>query len=428
MKPTFNKAVFEPRIQHIASEVATAVQSPEEFVYASLLASVSAVVGKRLKFEVKPGYYESACIWQVAIGRPSTGKSPSLRYFMQYLDEKDEKAHETHEQAQKTAADTAAEKGEAYRETDFYAKVVTNTTIEGLAVAMKENKDGVLFYADEFQSFVKGFDKYSKAGGGSEEGQWNSIYSHQNTNINRKTSKNIYIKNPYVALLGGTQPKPWKELRGMDSGFIFRFLIYDAIDYCITDYTMQGISQASNDYSRQLLGLIDSRYAEGTTEVVKMDLEAQAYFLHIMQSLTVQIRGYQKEGEDEKDSAVGKFRQHFCRLALVLHALELKDELMGADTLRKAWELINGYFLPVALANIDEVLGEAKQLHKLNPQQKKAITDLIPKESFTKGDFLEQCEGAEMLKPTAEKFLRRLIKLDLCEKVRHGVYKLKNID
>lgn len=416
--PQLPMETFSSSIQQIFSDVSEAVQSPPDFVCASLLASISSAIGNKLTLQIKPGYTESACLWQVAVGMPSAGKSPSLKFFFKAIEAENLKRREIH----------FAEQQNKEEKSDYYSMIVNDTTIEALAVALEKNKNGILMYADEFQSFVKGFDQYKKNGAGSEEGTWNSIFSHNQTNIQRKGSKNVFIEKPYVTLIGGTQPEPWKKIRGNESGFIFRFLIYDQRDYLIPDYTMKGISEETINRSKDLIERImygiNGLY-EHTT--ISLTLEAKDFFLDVMQELTKKIVDYQKNKETYYDSALGKFRQHFARLALCLHVLEFGESdraeinrLMSKNTLFNSWYLIDKYFMPNALANIDEIMNGGDSFQNLTAEQKSVYAQL--NENFRTNEVVQIAFELKHNEVWANRLLTKFINQKLVKKIKHGEY------
>jgi hypothetical protein len=103
--------------------------------------------------------------------------------------------------------------------------LVSDVTPEGLSYIHAQNKRGLCLWTDELSAWFKNFNRYNN---GSEEQFWLSVFSAKTTISDRRSSKSsIFIKRPYISVIGTIQKKILSELakgERSSNGFIDRIL------------------------------------------------------------------------------------------------------------------------------------------------------------------------------------------------------------
>jgi hypothetical protein len=105
--------------------------------------------------------------------------------------------------------------------------VVSDVTVEAMAVVLQANPRGVLLASDELNAWFGGFDKYSK---GSDASHWLSMHNSETMIVDRKTGdqRTIVVPNANVSIVGGIQPAILaRALRGQlrENGMAARLLV-----------------------------------------------------------------------------------------------------------------------------------------------------------------------------------------------------------
>jgi hypothetical protein len=107
---------------------------------------------------------------------------------------------------------------------------VNDTTVEALAIILKDNPRGLLLTRDELNGWIGSFDRYSAGKGGADAAHWLSMFNGGSITVDRKTGdrKTTYVPQAAVAVTGGIQPSIFHRALGSEhreSGLLARFLL-----------------------------------------------------------------------------------------------------------------------------------------------------------------------------------------------------------
>lgn len=224
--PPFPVDAFPEPLRSAIVTGAAALGAPADFVAAGFLASVSTLVGSRVRIELRNGWRESASLYLAAVGEPSSKKTPALRWGLRPVHRvqaalfADAKAR-AKEAAQRTEEDDS---NEAAHESAPEARhvAVADITVEALFEVLDGNVGGVCAAWDELGGWVKGQNAY-RNGFGSDREFWQAAWSTAPYYVDRKTRAEdgrrlSYMLYPFVTVVGGIQPDLLLELTTTSRG------------------------------------------------------------------------------------------------------------------------------------------------------------------------------------------------------------------
>jgi hypothetical protein len=206
-------------LAEFATQGAKATSAPVDYFGAGVLPVLGVAVGGHVSLQITDSWHESANLFTALVGPPSNRKTPALKLVMSPVIEEDMR---TIDIMRERAAQS--EDGE-FEEVGLSRLVVDDATIEALIQILENAPDGVIMRADELAGWVKGMGQY-KGGLGRDRQHWLSIWSRDPVIVDRKKAASAYVKNPFVAVVGGIQPEPLEELlHGKDDGLLPRILM-----------------------------------------------------------------------------------------------------------------------------------------------------------------------------------------------------------
>ncbi len=243
--------MFGPKWAHWIAAAAEAKSSPPDYVLAGLLAAVGAAIGNTRWACPWPGWAEPPILWTMAIGLPSSGKSPGLDAVLSPLKQIEREmrqskgaeitewrdrielaklAESTWKETAKVALKDGSEppaRPEAANpgEEPFAPRLyVTDATVERLAVIVSKQPRGTLMARDELAGWLHGMTRY--AGGGSDRPFWLEAYGGRGYTVERMGRDPVHIDRLSIGVVGGIQPDRLKSLllKSDDDGLLARFL------------------------------------------------------------------------------------------------------------------------------------------------------------------------------------------------------------
>ena len=228
----FPVSIFPAKIQRIIKEVHECHSFPTDYISAAILTALAVGIGNTHLAQMKQGWLESPILYMALIGRPGANKSHPLSFAMKpFLDYDYEQNKLFEEQYYKfeekmcMSRKERIENGEDGFPQEPVRKrfLVSDVTPEGLSYIHAQNKRGLCLWTDELSAWFKNFNRYNN---GSEEQFWLSVFSAKTTISDRRSSKSsIFIKRPYISVIGTIQKKILSELakgERSSNGFIDR--------------------------------------------------------------------------------------------------------------------------------------------------------------------------------------------------------------
>lgn len=255
----FDFALLPDALRPWAQDICERVQCPPDFVGAGIMASLAAVIGRKvgIRPQARTDWTEVPNLWALVVGRPGVLKSPALEEALAPLKRLIAQAKDKHAGAfadykknqsvaklraeagekaarQKLAKDPGADVSELLSVDEPDAPTLkrykaNDTSAASLGELLRQNSNGLLVYRDELVSLLKGLDREDQAEGrGFYLTAWNGNSPYTFDRIGR--GLNLNIEAVCLSILGGTQPGRLAEyirhaVKGgaADDGLIQRF-------------------------------------------------------------------------------------------------------------------------------------------------------------------------------------------------------------
>ncbi len=225
--PQLPRGLLPPLIEQFALENSAQIGADAAGFAMSAIAACSAVITDRitLKPKVNENWTQSARIWVMLIGKPSTRKSTMLRQATGAIKKMD--AAMLREGNKKLAEwqDGGGSKSGELRPPCPRLRI-EDTTTEAAQEIMRDSPDGLLVLQDEMKGFFGRIEKYGGKGGGADKSFWLQTYEGGQYAVNRIGRGAYIIDNLSATILGGIQPGPLREILATadDDGLIQRFI------------------------------------------------------------------------------------------------------------------------------------------------------------------------------------------------------------
>ncbi len=351
-------------------DVADRTQCPPDFVAVSLIAAISATVGR--KRTIYPKKYDDWEVvpnqWGCIIGRPSTMKSPALKEALRPLAALESKERTKHREAviahkaseeilelERKAAKERAKKLMAEGNKDAALAAITelagdlkepvarryivnDATIEKLGELLNENPNGLLLVRDELGGWLATMQTEDGAVGRAFylecfDGNGSFVYDR----IGRGT---IHIQSCCLSLIGGIQPSRIAPLvrsavtGNMDDGLVQRLQLAVWPD---DDRAWQLVDRTPNHAARDRMEAVFERLDQMPDEprrALHFSSDAQELFNAWYTEHMTEIRS--GEAHPALQSHFMKMPQTIAGLALLFQLIETDAQLVEAEATARA--------------------------------------------------------------------------------------------
>ena len=244
------REAMTPRWAAWVAAAAEAKSSPPDYVLAGLLAACGSLIGNARWVSPQAGWAEPPVLWTMAIGNPSSGKSPGLDAVLTPL-KRAERASRAAAQAEVTEWRNRAEIAKLVESTwkdsvkaatragdepparpaaanpgpepVMPRLAVSDATVEKLGCIVAGQPRGTLLARDELAGWLQGMQRYSS---GSDRPFWLEAYGGRAHSVERMGREPVYIDRLTVGVTGGIQPDRLRSLlmKTDDDGLLARFL------------------------------------------------------------------------------------------------------------------------------------------------------------------------------------------------------------
>ena len=427
----FPVSIYPAKIQRIIKEVHECHSYPTDYISAAILTALAVGIGNTHLVQMKQGWLESPILYMALIGRPGANKSHPLSFAMKpFLDYDYEQNKVFEEQYAKFEEQIAMSRKERIENgKDKFPQIpirkrflISDVTPEGLSYIHAQNKRGLCLWTDELSAWFKNFNRYNN---GSEEQFWLSVFSAKTTISDRRSSKSsIFIKRPYISVIGTIQKKILSELakgERSNNGFIDRIL-----------FVMPNLQQKARWSDRELPDDIERDWNDIIGHLINIECplneqqEIEPYILPFTDEAKTRLYEWQhhfselcdNETNDTIVSIYCKLEISIIRFCLIIQLArwtcgECNKEAIDLLSVERAIRLTE-YFKDSALA-VQSTLNE----NMLTAQQQ-AIVNQLPA-TFTTAQAHDIAQSNGMKSRTLERFLNDNIGI-LFRKEKHGEY------
>ncbi|KAF0195663.1 MAG: hypothetical protein FD166_2836 [Bacteroidetes bacterium] len=319
---------------------------------AAILGATASALGQAVSL-VDGKYKNAPLLWLTVVGSSGVGKSEPFKFAYEPLDSADLQRYKDYKRACEFTPESA--KGKQPKPLQPEQAIIKDSTPEAMAKAMGARQKGISIVRDELNGFFKDFDRYSRSG---EQENLLSIWSQQPFKVNRVSGDSIFIKDPFVNIIGGIQPGVIPDM-GKDgrtvNGFLSRFcFVYpdklNAPDYNYSSLAPELVSHY-REYINELLTLPDY-----TPVFLDFDSE-EIYRDFYNKNAALNNSGKQPDYMNEVNS---KLNIIALRVALVLHCSRWPftgnaDQYINPDTMQQAVNI--GEYFRITAKKVYGLLG-----------------------------------------------------------------------
>lgn len=380
--PAFPLDCLSPVLREYCHIRATQSCLPPDFTATTFIGVISGLIGRAYQIELRPGHdwVESANLWGLIIGNPSSMKSPTIKAVSNLcLAPLDKKAKIEFENSIKSYKALKNENKIAKIDFDepepnrkrFYTD---DPTVAALKKLFSNNERGILLRSDETSGQLQKFDKDGCEGDRSFFlSSWSGQETHHDDRITRDSLLDLKL---CLAWIGGIQPTNLKQhlqqatngSRGSD-GLMQRFQLisYPDIDQDFEDVDIKIPDSLKEEIIKLVIALDDACSGE---KILHFDEETQKAFIcwyvdH--QNLT------RSEEMEYWQSHLGKIPKLVGSLCIQIHLIDsIKKESVSNEvslnTLQKALKLTHYYIEHArrAYGSIESrLLADARKILKM---------------------------------------------------------------
>jgi len=319
--------VFPHQIQDFILTYYNFYKFPIDYYFGSVLSVAGIAIGN--KYSSKYDDWEGVgMLWMILVGGSSIGKSEVMKRCEKPLVKIQERLIQQHQNKLKKQHDPT-------NPPEVKIIKTSKSTNERLIQLMQQNPSGILLSRHEIMGWLKSMNQYTK--GGDDKQQVMEWFDNTTWSDNTKGSGFIYLRKPFISVLGGTQPKIVKDLGAKgnaDSGFLQRCLF--AVP---TDLTIPAPVEGKPDFSAyERYEAIITKLYELTDNFIKVNdkpdcdkYQPRSIPINLSQEARSRFLKFRHESRDKRNatddeklkSLLGKIQVYVLRFAIILELLEV---------------------------------------------------------------------------------------------------------
>lgn len=314
----------------------------------------AAAIPDQLKVRVQAHndkWKESARLWTLMIGQPSSKKTPTLNAASEILREIDREVF-LDWQAEKRAYNALPKEERRGPPPPLRRLVIEDTTVEAAQGILAGSPWGVCVLQDEFAGFLGAMEKYGGSGSAHDRTVYLRCYNGGPYVINRKKTEDdggVFVPNLSASMLGGVQPDVIKRLveQSADDGLIQRFMpVVLGAATVGEDAPMPDVTGPFEDLVRALHEMKGDLTLQFDDEAQRIVAEVQAHH-NRLQTIELVYK--------QLSTHIGKYDGLFARLCLLWHCIEhpnIEDlpSRITAATAQRVRSFLHGFLLKHAFA------------------------------------------------------------------------------
>ncbi|MFC4271829.1 DUF3987 domain-containing protein [Sneathiella chungangensis] len=332
--PKMTKGLLPKTVERFSFTEAEIIGVDPAAVSLAALVSCAAMISDTITIQPKEhdtGWQESARLWSIIVGAPSTKKSPAISAATQHVKKiysksyahYQEKMNDYENEQNPDHPDETEEIVEPKLPRRLYAN---DTTIEAMQDILSQNTDGLLLELDELSGWIGSMEKYSSGKGpAADRAFWLSSWNGGPYQVDRVVRGSTYIPNLSVNIIGGIQPDVIAKdaKKTPDDGLMQRFLPIILDNATVGEDTVFDESIRS-DFSSLIIRLCEIQSPisdDGETQYsVKFSKEAQeirrqfeqhSFDLTKTEDVSTQFSAWS-----------GKLNGMFARMCLTFHCIQ----------------------------------------------------------------------------------------------------------
>jgi hypothetical protein len=332
---------FPKRLQAVLESMANCYGLPIDFYGLGALTVASSLIGNSYNVHFLAGWTVPPIVYSAIVGPSSMGKSPAMKFCLKpiYSIEDEYRAQylediETWKQECFNIQSTNSRQPEPPKPQSREI-LLSDATIESISSSMTRNPRGLLLFRDELTGWVNSLNQYRK---GSDTEFYLQNWSNVSSKINRVSKDPLFIRKPFLNVLGGITPAVLETLAGdgkQDNGFLARILFAYPDDQRAPHLSTIQPDPANFDIYQDIMDFLnklptkitppETEYHDWTIESIGIHLEERAFkaYRFFYDHTADQMN---RMDNDTQISIYGKMREYCLRFALILELLNLACE------------------------------------------------------------------------------------------------------
>lgn len=367
--PELPRGLLPPLIERFAVARSEQMGTDPGGMAISALVACASVIDDAICIKPKQHeqWTESARLWAMMIGAPSSRKSPIMKAATRRVKSIDRNLLR---QGQKALADWqegGGQKGSDPRPETPRLRI-EDVTMEAAQEVCKHSPRGIMAIQDELQGWFGGIEKYAGGkGGGKDRSFWLQAYGGGSYAVDRVGRGSFLIENLSVSILGGVQPDTIRRIMqdATDDGLIQRFIPIILrradperdIEVPAVDHEYEALIDRLHDMkpSANFFGVQPLQF-DDDARAIREEMSARHY------RMVNAIEGF----NPKLSSHIGKYDGLFPRLCVVWHCVEHalsashNDALpanVSVSTARRVADFLTGYIMRHSMAFYAGVIG-----------------------------------------------------------------------
>lgn len=191
-------------IQEMTTQGAEVYQVPQELFAVSLISAMCAAIKKKAKLIDKYTNYPQ--LWIIIIAKSGVGKSTPLSIAFKPLEKKEHSEYLLYLKELEKWQEAEKKNSTNSTRPTFECYLNNDATPEALLSTIGES-NGITIYRDELVGWFNDFGRYARSG---EVENYLSIYNNTSIRVNRKGENITIINDPFLSVIGTTQPNTLK--------------------------------------------------------------------------------------------------------------------------------------------------------------------------------------------------------------------------
>lgn len=387
---------FHQDIQNIINDVSTKRLVPYELVVAPILAGASIAIGNKAR--IINEYENNLSEWLMIVAPSGSNKSQPIKDLLEPITCISNDLHRRYVEEQKKY--NKLQDKETSTPPKYKTLTIKDTTPESRNQALADNEHGVLLVRDELSGMIGDLGRYSKSG---ELEQMLSLFDGDDLQVTRKTQEPLYVKNPYLSIIGGIQPgvlkDTFKGTQFTSSGFLPRFLMFYPQEISFAKRNSKPLDKVLTDMWHNVINkLYDDTLLSYDTKItlsVEADKEYTDFFNAVSYLLSIKEDDYTR-------SVWSKLRIHVLRLAGLCHVLNIAcgEPLspIPIDTMK--WAISTAKYFANTQDRVYEIIGKNNQ----NLSRNQVFTQLV--EWYPEANKSSIAKSLGITRQTLQGFLR----------------------
>ncbi len=318
--PKLPKGLLPKTIEDFAFGMAYHMGADASGIAMAALTVAGATISDKIKLQVKkhdPHWLESARLWTLLVGSPSSKKSPTISCAVSPIAQLDSAlVREWQQEHIKWSALSKEEKATIPEPLQRRLRI-EDTTVEAAQEVLKGSIDGVLCVQDEASGWFGSMERYAGSkSSAADRAFWLQAYEGRTYCLNRVGRGAVVIENLSISFIGGIQPDPLRRIVSstQDDGLIQRMIPI------ILEPSQIGHDERCPDVQSVYNFTVTMLRFIRTSQNLRFDEDAQilrgqreAKHLRLMSAELV---------SPKLASHIGKYDGLFARLCIIWHALE----------------------------------------------------------------------------------------------------------